>query len=133
MTANDVEQAVMAWHKAVNAADREAAVAVVSDPIVVNGPKGAGPIGPLEFLDWIDRSGIQLRARSHHPIADHVLVVEQDARWPQDTAWSRVATVFREHDGRISAALRFPTLRDALEFAYLYRELAATEAGGRAA
>ncbi len=57
------------------------------------------------------------------------LVVEQDARWPKNTAWTRVATVFRVTDMRVSAALRFADLRTALEFAYLYRELAATERG----
>lgn len=127
------EEAVARWHAVVNAADLPGARAVVGDPIVVNGPKGAGPISPDEFCEWITRSGIRLRPRSYHPISAHVLVVEQDARWPQNTEWSRVATVFRAHGPRVSAALRFPTLHEALEFAYLYRELAATEPPATAA
>lgn len=121
------ERSVVRWHEIVNAADLDAAGEAVTDPIVVNGPKSAGPISPAEFAEWITRSGIQLTPRSYHPISEHVLVVEQDARWPQDTASTQVATVFRAHEGRVSAALRFPTLAEALEFAFLYRELAATE------
>ncbi|WP_252974040.1 hypothetical protein [Janibacter melonis] len=123
------EEAIVRWHEVVNAADLDAARRVVTDPIVVSGPKGAGPISPDGFADWITRSGIALRPRSYHPISTRVLVVEQDARWPKNTAWTRVATVFRVTDMRVSAALRFADLRTALEFAYLYRELAATERG----
>ena len=38
-----------------------------------------------------------------------------------------VATVFRATGDRVSAALRFPDLRAALDFAHLYAELAATD------
>jgi hypothetical protein len=128
-TAADAEEAIARWHAAVNAADLDAAWHLVTDPIVVNGPKGAGPISPDAFADWIIQSGIALRPRSYHPISARVLVVEQDARWPKDTSWTRVATMFRVSEARVSAALRFGDLHAALEFAYLYRELAATEAG----
>ena len=125
----ETERAVARWHEIVNAADLDAAREAVSDPIVVNGPKGAGPVSPAEFAEWITRSGIHLSPRSYHPVSEHVLVVEQDARWPQDGPATRVATVFRTHGGRVSAALRFPTLAEALEFAFLYREMAVTEPG----
>ncbi|MGW0434714.1 hypothetical protein ACWDV4_19535 [Micromonospora sp. NPDC003197] len=124
----DTEAAIARWHEIVNTGDLTRVQEIVADPIVVNGPKGAGPINPDEFAKWIERSGITLRPTSFHPISDRVLVVEQDARWPEDTAPTRVATMFRTTDGVVSAALRFPALRPALEFAYLYRELAATEA-----
>jgi hypothetical protein len=128
VTAAATEAAIVTWHEVVNAADLEAARRVVTDPIVVSGPKGAGPISPDGFVDWIARSGIALRARSYHPISTRVFVVEQDALWPKDTAWTRVATMFRVTDTRVSAALRFADVHSALNFAYLYRELAATEA-----
>jgi hypothetical protein len=121
------ELAVGRWHDAVNAGDLAAARRAVTDPIVVSGPQGAGPITGDGFADWITRSGVELRARSWHPISDRVLVVEQDARWPRDTGWTSVATVFRATGERVSAALRFPDLRAALDFARLYAELAATE------
>ena len=38
-------------------------VARVGDPVVVFGPKGAGPISPADFADWVARSGIRLRPR----------------------------------------------------------------------
>jgi hypothetical protein len=123
---SSVERAVVQWHDAVNRGDSSAAV---SDPIIVNGPRGAGPLTPDGFADWVRRSGIALRARSYHPVSDRVLVVEQDARWPESPSWTPVATVFRvTADGtRISAALRFPALAEALAFATLYAALAATE------
>lgn len=127
-TSTRTEAAIASWHDAVNSSDLARARAAVTDPIVVNGPKGAGPITPDGFVDWITRSGITLQPRSYHPISNRVLVVEQDATWPQDSTPKRVATVFRTTtEGKVSAALRFPTLHGALEFAHLYRELAATD------
>lgn len=122
-----IEAAIERWHEAVNDKDLDTARLAVCDPIVVNGPKGAGPITPDEFADWISRSGIELRARSWHPISDRMMVVEQDARWPGNAEWARVATVFRVTGDRVSAALRFPDLRSALDFAHLHTELATTE------
>jgi hypothetical protein len=55
------------------------------------------------------------------------MVVEEDARWPGSAAPTRVATVFRVADEKVTAALRLPDLKSALELAYIYRELAATE------
>lgn len=121
------ENAIGRWHEVVNSKDLDGACRAVSDPIVVNGPKGVGPITPAGFADWITRSGIEMRAKSWHPINDRVMLVEQEARWPQSKGWSRLATVFRATDDRVSAALRFPDLRAALTFAYLCAELAATE------
>ncbi|MFB9722046.1 MarR family winged helix-turn-helix transcriptional regulator [Planobispora longispora] len=126
-TSELTEAAVGRWHAAVDGKDPAAARLAVCDPIVVNGPKGAGPITPGEFADWITRSGVELRPRSWHPIGDGVTVVEQDARWPQDAGWTRVATVFRVTGDRVSAALRFTDLRAALDFARLHIELVATE------
>jgi hypothetical protein len=126
---SNAERAVLEWHAAVNSSVSSAAVAAVADPVVVNGPRGAGPLSPDAFADWVTRSGISLRARSFHPVSDRVLVVEQEARWPGSPSWTTVATVFRvSADGaRISAALRFPALAAALDFASLYAALAATE------
>lgn len=123
----ETERTVARWHEVVNTADLTAARTLVTDPLVVNGPKGAGPIGADEFTAWIVRSGVRLMPCSYHPIAPSLLVVEQDARWPADAVSTRVATLFRARAGRVSAALRFPTLREALSFASLCRELAATE------
>jgi hypothetical protein len=126
-TPQRTEAAINRWHEAVNSGDLAAARRVATDPIVVRGPKGAGRITGAEFADWITRSGIEMRPRSYHPVTDRVMVVEQDSRWPQSTGWTRVATVFRATDDRVSAALRFPDLRAALDFAQAYAELAATD------
>lgn len=75
----ELEPAINRWHLAVNGGDLSQAAAAVSDPIVVLGPKGAGPISPSAFADWVERSGIKLTARSWHPISERLMVVEQEA------------------------------------------------------
>lgn len=122
-----LEAAVNRWPATVNDGDLDAAADAVSDPIVVLGPKGAGPITPTGFADWVERSGIRLVPRSWHPISERLMVVEQDATWPGSTSPTRVATLFRVTGEQVSAALRLPDLKSALELAFICRELAATE------
>lgn len=122
-----LEDAINAWHDGVNSGDLAAAREAVGDPIVVLGPKGAGSIDPAGFAAWVERSGIRLTPRSWHPVSDRLMVVEEDAEWPGSERPTRVATLFRVHGSRVTAALRFPTLREALDLGFLYRELAASE------
>lgn len=122
-----LEQAISEWHAGVNAGDLRRSAAAVGDPVVVLGPKGAGPITPDQFADWVERSGIRLVPRSWHPISERLMVVEEDATWPENRTPTRVATVFRVADAKVTAALRLPDLRSALDMAYLCREMAATE------
>ncbi|MFW0785022.1 hypothetical protein AAFP35_10910 [Gordonia sp. CPCC 206044] len=122
-----LEEAINEWHAAVNSGDLRRCAAAVGDPLVVLGPKGAGPITPDGFADWVQRSGIGLVARSWHPVSERLMVVEQDATWPESRKPIRVATVFRVAGATVTAALRLPDLRSALELAYICRELAATE------
>jgi hypothetical protein len=122
-----LEEAINEWHASVNSGDLRRSTRSVGDPVVVLGPKGAGPIAPTQFAEWVERSGIALVPRSWHPISERLMVVEQDATWPESTESTRVATVFRVRAGKVTAALRLPDLRSALELAYICRELAATE------
>ncbi|MEV5322717.1 hypothetical protein AB0K67_01110 [Nonomuraea sp. NPDC052634] len=122
-----LEAAINEWHASVNDGDLERSARAVGDPVVVLGPKGAGPITPEQFAQWVERSGIRLRPRSWHPVGERLMVVEQDATWPQSQEPVRVATVFRVAGGKVTAALRLPDLRQALELAYICREMAATE------
>jgi hypothetical protein len=122
-----LEATINEWHASVNDADLRRSAQVVGDPIVVLGPKGAGPITPGQFAEWVKRSGITLRPRSWHPVSERLMVVEEDATWPGSGTATRVATVFRVADGKVTAALRLPDLRQALELAYICREMAATE------
>ncbi|GLY16865.1 hypothetical protein Kisp01_38800 [Kineosporia sp. NBRC 101677] len=123
----DLRAAVEEWHASVNSADPERSAQAVGDPIVVLGPKGAGSITPAQFSEWVQRSGIQLLPRSWHPVNDRLIVVEEDATWPQSTAETRVATVFRVSGTKVTAALRLPDLESALELAQVCREMAASE------
>ncbi|MFC0527100.1 hypothetical protein [Phytohabitans kaempferiae] len=122
-----LEDAINEWHASVNAGDLSRSAAAVGDPVVVLGPKGAGPITPGQFADWVDRSGIRLVPRSWHPVSERLMVVEEDATWPDNQTPTRVATVFRVAGAKVTAALRLPDLRSALELAYICREMAATE------
>ena len=124
---SSLEAAINEWHASVNAGDLARSARAVGDPVVVLGPKGAGPITPTQFADWVERSGITLTPRSWHPVSDRLMVVEEDATWPESTKPTRVATIFRATDGKITAALRLPDLKAALELAYVCRERAATE------
>ena len=115
------------WHDAVNAADRDGVRDVVADLVVVSGPKGAGAITADAFAEWVIRSGIQLRPVALHPLSDRVTVVEQMATWPEGGEPRAVATMFRHSGNRVSAALRFTDLAQALAFAQTYVLLAANE------
>ncbi|HKG50296.1 MAG TPA: hypothetical protein VKB14_07650 [Actinomycetales bacterium] len=122
-----LEAAINRWHVTVNDGDPDGAARAVTDPVVVLGPKGAGSITPAAFADWLERSGIKLTPRSWHPVSDRLMVVEEDATWPQNMSPIRVATLFRVTGERVSAALRLADLKSALELAYICREMAATE------
>lgn len=124
---SNLEEAINEWHASVNAGDLQRSARAVGDPVVVLGPKGAGPITPAQFADWVQRSGVKLTPRSWHPVSERLMVVEQDATWPESIDSTRVATVFRASAGRVTAALRLPDLKAALELAHICRELAATE------
>jgi hypothetical protein len=122
-----LEEAINDWHATVNAGDLQRSAHAVGDPIIVLGPKGAGPITPEQFADWVERSGIRLVPRSWHPVSERLMVVEEDATWPDSQMPTRVATVFRVAGTKVTAALRLPDLRSALELAYICREMAASE------
>lgn len=124
---SSLEAAIGEWHASVNDGDLARSARAVGDPIVVLGPKGAGPIAPDQFSQWVERSGIRLVPRSWHPVSERLMVVEEDATWPESEAATRVATVFRVADGKVTAALRLPDLRSALDLAYICREMAASE------
>lgn len=121
------ETALNNWHAAINQHDLNAAQRSVIDPVVVNGPQGAGRISSSDFAAWIERSGISMRPVSWHPVSERLTVVEQHATWPDDVDGARVATCFLTSRGRVAAALRYPTLREALDMAYVLSEVLENE------
>lgn len=124
---SSLEAAINEWHTSVNDGDLQRSVRAVGDPIIVLGPKGAGSITPVQFADWVERSGITMIPRSWHPVSERLMVVEEDAIWPDSKEAIRVATVFRVSEGKVTAALRMPDLKSALELAHICREMAASE------
>ena len=125
-SAERVRAAVDEWHASVNGGDLERSAEAVGDPVVVLGPKGAGPITPAQFAEWVERSRIRLEPRSWQPVGERFVVVEQDASWPESQASTRVATVFRVADGKVTAALRLPDAEAALELAHVCHAMAVT-------
>jgi hypothetical protein len=122
-----LEAAVNEWHASVNDGSAARSAMAVGDPVVVLGPRGAGPVTPEQFAEWVERSGIKLVPRSWHPVSERLMVVEEDATWPESNDPTRVATVFRVAGDRVTAALRLPDLKSALELAHICHEMAATE------
>ncbi|WP_329014993.1 hypothetical protein OG271_07705 [Micromonospora rifamycinica] len=122
-----LEEAISEWHASVNAGDLRRSTNAVGDSVVVLGPKGAGSITSEQFADWVERSGVHLEPRSWHPVSERLMVVEEDATWPESQAPTRVATVFRVAENKVTAALRLPDLKSALELAHICREMAASE------
>jgi hypothetical protein len=118
---------IQRWHDTVNLADLEGVRDVITDPVVVSGPQGAGTITAGEFAEWVMRSGIRLQPVSWHTAGERIVVVEQEVTWPESEEPLTVATMFRLTGIRVSAALRFPDLEQALAFARPYVQLAATE------
>ncbi|MBI5161808.1 MAG: hypothetical protein HY996_10415 [Micrococcales bacterium] len=123
----NLEEAINEWHASVNAGDLQRSAQAVGDLVVVLGPKGAGSITSAQFAEWVQRSGINLIPRSWHPVSERLMVVEQDAVWPESAQPTRVATVFRASAGKITAALRLPDLKAALELAFICRAMAESE------
>ena len=114
------EVAVSNWHEAVNGGDLAWAVEVVTDPVEVLGPRGAGIISATEFAGWVERSHISLEPYAWHPIADRVTVVQQRATWAEGDERTEpvdVVTVFVTAGVRIAAALRFDDLDTAMAVA----------------
>lgn len=118
-------EVIQEWHEAVNAADLDRVRRLVADQVVVRGPRGGGAISRDEFADWVSRSGIRLQPVEWR-LAGGVIVVAQQATWPAAAEPVSVATMFRVTGGHVSAALRFPDLEQAVEFAHLYAALAET-------
>jgi hypothetical protein len=78
--AKTIEIAINRRHEAVNNGELSQAAAAVTNPIVVLGPKGAGPISPLDFADWVAKSGIKLESES-----SNLPIVAKSQKYPLET------------------------------------------------
>lgn len=55
----NLEEAISEWHASVNAGDLPRSAQAVGDPVVVLGPKGAGPITRAQFAEWVHHSPLR--------------------------------------------------------------------------
>lgn len=104
------------WHDAVNAGEIDRAVALCSDDVAVQGPRGVGHGRDL-VRAWLTRSGIRLDPQEELREVDGRFVVAERARWtatdapdsapiePTDT-WC----VFTVGEGLVTSIARFATL-----------------------
>ena len=116
VSASSTPAAVLSqWHDAVNAGQIDLAVALCSDDVAVQGPRGVGHGRDLVRV-WLTRSGIRLDPQEEFREVDGRLVVAERARWtatatdtpdaapiePTDT-WC----VFTVGDGLVTSIARF--------------------------
>jgi SnoaL-like domain len=114
---SDAAGVVEQWHRAVNAPDVDAALALCVEDVAVGGPRGDGHGHDL-MRAWLVRSGIQLEPQEALVERDGRIVVHERAQWrttadapvqaptdaPADT-W----VVFEVTDELISAVRRYET------------------------
>jgi hypothetical protein len=115
------EQAVQAWHDAVNAGDVEQAVALCAPGVAVGGPQGTGH-GHELMRAWLRRSGIRLEPQ--HPLREvnGQVFVHEHALWTAKDAPQLAPTdhpvetwtVFTAADGLVTSVSRYETEDDAL-------------------
>ena len=114
----DDAAALAAWHDAVNAGDIDAAVALCSDDVAVQGPRGVGHGHDL-VRGWLTRSGIRLDPQEELVGSDGRFVVREVARWttadaPDGAPLEPTETwcVFQVGDGKVTSIARFETKAD---------------------
>ena len=114
---------VLAWHEALNSENVDRLVALCVEEVEVGGPKGSGH-GSQLLREWVGRARIRLDPqRVFH--SEGVVVVQQSAQWASAETGemfaerTEAASVFRVHEGRIAAILRYPDLAAALPAAGL--------------
>lgn len=77
------EVAVSDWHEAVNGVDLAWVVEVVTDPVEVLGPRGAGVISATEFAGWVERSRVSLEPYRGIPSLIESLLSSSGRRGPR--------------------------------------------------
>ena len=115
---SDPTAVLAAWHDAVNAGDVDRVVALSSEDVAVQGPRGVAR-GPEVLRGWLHRSGIRLTPQQDLVEADGRFVVRELAHWTTTdapTAAPREPTetwcVFTVADGRVTSVARFESRAD---------------------
>lgn len=106
------------WHDAVNAGEIDQAVALCSDDVAVQGPRGIGH-GHDVLRAWLARSGIRLDPQEELREVDRRFVVAERARWTTTDAPDAAPTeptdtwcVFTIGEGLVTSIARFATLAE---------------------
>jgi hypothetical protein len=108
-------EVVLAWQAAANAKDRQRVLDLSHEDIEVGGPRGTSR-GHQVLCEWLDRTGIELETQRVFGRGD-TLVVEQTAAWTaMQGTFTRafIATIFEVRGERVSKAVRFDSLAEAL-------------------
>ncbi|MEJ7689260.1 MAG: nuclear transport factor 2 family protein [Nocardioidaceae bacterium] len=106
------------WHDAVNAGEIDQAVALCSDDVAVQGPRGVGHGRDL-VRAWLTRSGIRLHPHDELREVDGRFVVAERARWTATDAPDAAPTeptdtwcVFTVGEGLLTSIARFATAEE---------------------
>ncbi|HSE07504.1 MAG TPA: nuclear transport factor 2 family protein [Nocardioidaceae bacterium] len=117
-TTQTPDTVLAAWHRAVNAGDIDTAVALCSEDVAIQGPRGVGHGHDL-VRGWLQRSGIHLEPQEELVERGGRFVVREVARWtashaPDGAPLEPTETwcVFRVGDGKVTAIARFETEAD---------------------
>ncbi|MES2507880.1 MAG: nuclear transport factor 2 family protein [Verrucomicrobiota bacterium] len=122
MNPEDWMPPIREWHRVINERDLDAARNAVTERVEMGGPKGSRS-GASLFAEWIQRAGIRLDPTSYYPVTSDVIVVAQDATWPDNPEANsadepaKVATLFQLAGDRVARAIRFDSLQAAREAA----------------
>jgi hypothetical protein len=110
-------EAVLAWHEALNAGDRERLAALSHPEVEVGGPRG-GARGRRVLEKWVGRANIRLEPLRLYGRGPTVVVEERatwrDARTGELTGEATVATVFGLDGNLVAGVFRHDHLEEAL-------------------
>lgn len=113
---------VQEWHRALNAGEVDAMVALVDENVVVGGPHGTTS-GAAVVREWFGRANVRLIPLTYFA-RGQVVVVEEEGQWMDAgtgavTSSQGVATHFVVGDGVITSIRRHDMLDSALAEAKL--------------
>lgn len=116
------KEVVQAWHEALNRGDLEGMAALVTDDVVLQGPRGSTS-GAQVVREWFGRAHVRMIPLAYYA-REQKVVVEADGEWLDPASGEiagrqRVATYFIVSGERISHIIRHEQLETALPAAGL--------------
>ena len=117
------QDAILAWHGALNAGDAERVASLAHPEVEIGGPRGSAR-GRQVLKDWVGRANIRLEPLRWFKRGGTTVVVEEAATWSdagtgETIGEATVATVFELDGGLVTGIFRYDGLEEALRGAGL--------------